>query len=115
QIIASFQGQRDPYGKPWPPRKKAADWAIRAFGLMQDDGHPLLDNTGRMVESITVKALATSIRVTALGYAAFHQEGTHSLPPRRWFPDPVLGLGPIWGDGFLRVSGRVARAFMGAP
>jgi hypothetical protein len=48
QAIAGFRAETDPYGVPWAPRKKVSGWAAVRFGYV-DNGHPLLDDTGAMI------------------------------------------------------------------
>lgn len=110
QIIAGFNAKRDPYGRAWAPRKPPPAWAARAFGLMQRS-HPLLDDTGRMIDSMRSRPSGGAVLVTGLGYAEFHQEGTRLMVARRLLPAPVLGLGPTWGDAYLMVSRMVANAY----
>lgn len=112
QVVVGFAAKRDPYGRSWRPRKVPAAWAARAFGMMQDN-HPLLDKTGKMIESIRTRPVGGSVVSTGLGYLGFHQEGTVNMVARRLFPAPEMGIGPIWGDAFLKVSKAVASEFAG--
>lgn len=91
-VLDGFVSQRDPYGKAWAPRKKAADWAIKAFGLIQSN-HPILD-TGRSdgaVNRLTVRPTATGVTIRTNGYMKFHLTGTEKMVSRKWIP--VDGLG----------------------
>ena len=110
-ILDGFRQQRDPYGRKWAPRRKAPDWAVRAFGLMQDN-HPLLDKTGRGINSFTTRAASRRIVVRALDYMGFHQSGTRNMVARKEVPDPEMGLGPIWGLAFNRVADDVLRGML---
>lgn len=111
QTLNCFIEERDPYGRRWAARKKAPDWAIRAFGLMQSN-HKLLDKTGDGIDSLTAKPTATGIRLRIAGHMRFHLTGTGKMKARKFFP--VDGLGPIWGDAFLRVSSKVFRGLLRA-
>lgn len=115
QVGDCFREQRDPYGRQWPPRKKPkAEHALR-YGYI-DDGHALLDKTGKLLSSIRTVTTATGIKVTMASYAMYHWQPDGpggKLPQRSMLPTARQGLGPIFGDAYLRVSGRVARAFMG--
>lgn len=100
--LQGFVQQRDPDGKPWAPRKKAADWVIRAFGLMQDN-HPILD-TGRRdgaVNRLTVRSTNDGVRLTTNKYMKFHLTGTYKMVPRKWIP--TTELGPIWRNALQTV------------
>jgi phage gpG-like protein len=101
QVIEGVSRKRDPYGNSWAARKNKGGW-------------PLLDKTGAMVNSFTVRTRPTGFSIWARDYAAYHEQGTSRMPARILWPRPDLGLGPIWGDAFLRTSGDVMRAFMGA-
>ena len=89
-----------------------ARWAARAFGLMQQS-HPLLDKTGRMLNSIRARATTRGVTVTAVDYAGYHQDGTSNMVARRIVPDAAMGLGPIWGNAIGRVAADVARGALG--
>lgn len=93
-LIAEFVGERDPYGERWAPRKKATGWAVRAFGLI-DDGHKLLDKSGKMIDSITSRASNDGAIIKLRGYAKFHQTGTRNMVARKLFPENSRGLG-LW-------------------
>lgn len=100
--LDGFIQQRDPYGKPWAPRKKAADWAVKAFGLMQSD-HPILD-TGRdggAVDRLTVRSTSDGVRLKTNAYMKFHLTGTSKMVPRKWIPTD--GAGPIWRNALQTV------------
>lgn len=114
QVIAGFAQQRDPYGRTWAPRKRPADWAIRAFGLMQDN-HPILDTrrTDGAVNRLRARPTARGVVITTSGYMQFHLTGTKYMKKRMWVPDMNIGLGPIWGNGVNRVTSDVLRALMG--
>lgn len=102
QCVACFKVKRDPYGRPWPPRPKPADWAI-------------LDKTGALIDSVRAIATATAVRLSMLGYGVYHWQPDRpgqKLPQRAMLPTRRQGLGPIWGDAFVRRSGQVMRAFM---
>ena len=111
-MVDEFNQQRDPYGKPWAPRKRPPDWAIRAFGLMQDD-HRLLDKSGKMIDSLRAKPLANgNVKVTMRPYAQFHQTGTDKMVARKLVPDDAMDLGPIWGRAFNRVADDILRGML---
>lgn len=108
-IIDGFNAKRDPYGKPWAPRRPLPDWVIRAF---HPTNHPLLDKSGKMIDTAKSKAVGLKIRVSMKPYAKFHQDGTVKMVARKLVPDGA-NLGPIWGAAYLRVSANLARQLMG--
>lgn len=111
QCVAGFREQRDPYGKPWATRKPPKAWAVRAFGLMQDDGHPILDKSGDMINSLRSRASGSRVLMRILGYAKFHQYGTVRMEARMIFPDPARGLG-LWRDPIEKASVEAVRELM---
>lgn len=97
ECLRGFVEQRDPYGVPWAPRKdKRGTW-------------PILDKTGKGVESLTSTVAGGTVRLRMKSYMRFHQTGTthatrsnvktkreiagYSMPARKVFPDPDRGLG----------------------
>lgn len=109
--LDGFVQQRDPYGKPWAPRRKAADWAIKAFGLMQDN-HPILD-TGRTdgaVNRLTVSSTADGVRLKTNAYMRFHLTGTNKMVARKWIPTD--GNAPIWRNALQTVYTDHVRALL---
>jgi hypothetical protein len=64
-----------------------------------------------MINSAAARPTRTGFKITMLMYAGHHNQGTRNMPARTMVPRPDLGLGPIWGDAFLRVSKRVADEF----
>jgi len=72
QILTSFATATDPYGAAWRRRKR------------QGDGHPLLEQTGRLEGSIRVRVMARGLSITSpVVYAAAHQYG-HTYPPQAY-------------------------------
>jgi len=72
QIGVSFDTATDPYGAAWKARRKLGD------------GHPLLQDTGRLRASLRVRPSASGLTVTSrLDYAAAHQYGA-TLPERHY-------------------------------
>jgi hypothetical protein len=109
-VVDGFNRETDPYGKAWQPRKKPPAWAIRAFGLMQDD-HKLLDKSGAGIDKLRARGTSTGIRFTTVGYMKFHLSGTRSMVARPWLP--VNGLGILWGESFNRVAAKRIREQLG--
>lgn len=102
--LLGFQQQRDPYGVPWAPRKPSK----------ADNGHKLLDDTGRMINSLTSRPTANGVTLRILDYAKFHQSGTRFMVARKVFPDPGQGLG-MWREPIERASLDAVRELMKAP
>lgn len=99
ECIAGFAQQRDPYGVPWAPRKtNPGKW-------------PLLDKTGTGVNSLTSRAVGSSVKMRIVGYMKFHQYGTSNMDRRMIFPDPARGLG-AWRDPVIRASTEAVRELM---
>jgi len=109
-VVEGFNQQRDPYGKPWATRKPPPAWAIRAFGLIQDN-HRLLDDTGKGIDRLRARPTATGIRFSTVDYMKFHLTGTRYMVTRQWLP--MNGLGPIWGEAFNRVAANRVRQQLG--
>lgn len=109
QIIDGFNAKRDPYGRPWAPRRPIPDWVIRAF---HPTNHPLMDKSGALIDTAKSKASGLKIRVTMKPYAKFHQDGTVQMVARKLVPDG-MNLGPIWGNAYLRTCSTLARQLMG--
>lgn len=110
ECLRGFREQRDPYGIPWKPRKSPAAWAVRAFGLMQQN-HPLLDKTGAMINSLTSRGSGGRVLMRILGYAKFHQSGTATMTARKIFPDPANGLG-TWREPVEKAALSAVRELM---
>lgn len=110
-IIAGFVGKQDPYGRRWAPRRPTPAWVVRAFGPMN---HPLLDKSGKMIDGFRVRATATGLRATTVSYAGFHQSGTRKMVARKLVPDSRMGMGPTWGNAYLRVAGIVGDRLLGS-
>ncbi len=109
--VESFARKRDPYARSWPARKKPTGWAALAFGALEDS-HPLLDKTGKLIDSVRSLALSKVVKITMLWYGVFHWQPDRSgkvIPQRTPLPTARQGLGPIWTQAFLAASGRVAR------
>jgi phage gpG-like protein len=100
-VINAFNQQRDPWGRPWRPLKDKS----------QHD-RPILQKTRRLLRGITARYQDGRIVLRMSGYGAFQQFGTDKIPARKFVPEGAA-LGPIWGDAFLRVTGRVVRQMLG--
>lgn len=117
ECLRGFREQRDPYGAPWAPRKKPRGWAALAFG--GDDGHPLLDKSGKGINSLTSRANGDVVSLRMVGYMRFHQTGAHhnartnikskistpayDMPARKMVPEQSRGLG-TWRDPINRAA-----------
>jgi phage gpG-like protein len=110
QAIAGFRAETDPYGVPWAPRKKVSGWAAMAFGHI-DNGHPLLDDTGAMINSLTVRYSRGTVLMRIKGYAKFHQSGTRVMASRKIFPVESQGLG-TWSDPIQQAATDAIRELM---
>lgn len=110
QCIAGFRAQSDPYGVPWAPRKKVSGWAAVRFGHV-DDGHKLLDDTGAMINSLTVRYSRGTVLMRIKGYAKFHQSGTRIMTSRKIFPEQARGLG-TWAQPIQQAATDVVRELM---
>jgi phage gpG-like protein len=108
--IAGFRSQSDPYGVPWAPRKKVTGWAAVRFGHV-DNGHPLLDDTGAMINSLTARYSRGVVLMRIKGYAQFHQTGTRNMVARKIFPEQEMGLG-TWADPIQRAATDAVRELM---
>jgi len=94
ECLRGFVEQRDPYGTPWAPRKKIkAEYALR-YGHI-DDGHPLLDKSGRGIRSLTTRAVGDASQLRMVDYMRFHQSGTYKMVARKMVPEQSMGLG-LW-------------------
>lgn len=103
QVIQEFNEERDPYGTKWAPRKRPPNWAVRAFGLMNEN-HKLLDKTGKMIGSLTSRASAGArVVMKLIRIAKWHQEGTKKMAARQIFPDQGRGLG-LWAEPLYQAS-----------
>lgn len=103
ECLRGFREQRNPYGVPWAPRKKPRGWAALAFGHIED-GHPLLDKTGKGVESLTSRAVGDrAVMRFGRGYMRFHQTGTKFMDARKIFPEQAQGLG-LWAPAINRAA-----------
>lgn len=96
EAIRGFVEQRDPYGKPWAPRKKPSAWSVLRFGKI-DNGHRLLDDTGKMIDSLTARYVSGRVIMRIRGYAQFHQTGTRFMVARKIFPEQSRGMG-LWRE-----------------
>lgn len=78
-----FTGSKTPEGQSWPPRKR------------RGDGHPLLIDTGKLLQSATGGGEGRVNEVTPrqfkvgtrVEHAKFHQHGTKYIPRR-----PFMGM-----------------------
>lgn len=79
----AFTSSASPAGEDWPPRKHVGD------------GHPLLIDTGRLLQSSVGTGEGRVLEVTGrefnigsnVKYASYHQHGTSKLPKR-----PYMGM-----------------------
>ena len=120
QILQGFQGQRDPYGRPWKPSARAIS-----------QGGQTLSNKGRLRLSFTSPSAVTRadergfVVGTNLPYAGVHQRGMTIVPKTkralkfqvngRWvlakkvvIPQRMMipegQLGPIWDTAFRQAA-----------
>lgn len=95
-IAEGFREQKSPYGRRWPARKDP-----------KSGSHPILDKTGKLKRSWSVKARGKGllIRTTGVDYARYHQSGTKRMPARRMVPEGKLP--PKWSK---LIGAHVARA-----
>lgn len=106
QILAGFDGERDPYNVPW----QASDRAITEGGkTLQDQGH-LRDSYTHLVEGDSVFVGSNIV------YARAHQFGREeiNLPPRKMLPltdDGEVDLPPHWID---EIEGTLGDHLLGA-
>jgi len=93
-IAEGFKNEKSPYGRKWPARKDKLP-------------HPILDKSGRLKRSWSVKAQGKRILIRTYGvdYAKYHQSGTKRMPARRMVPEGKLP--PKWAK---LIGARVARA-----
>ena len=96
-IIAGFVSETDPYGEVWQPRKRPGN------------GHKLLDDTGKGINSVRVKVVGSDILITSRRYMNYHLTGTKNeagdvkMVPRLWaIKKKSQSLGPIWGPVYTR-------------
>lgn len=82
-IRDNFTSSRSPDGKRWKPRKH------------KGDGHPLLIDTGRMMQAATGGGagriqqvdgaeLTVGVNTSSVKYAGYHNDGTKTLPQREY-------------------------------
>lgn len=83
-VREGFNSSADPEtGASWPPRK------------VEGDGHPLLVDTGKMMQAATGggaggikevdgRSLTIGVRGSSVPYASIHQEGSARMPQRRF-------------------------------
>jgi len=95
-IADGFKNEKSPYGRKWPARKDP-----------RSGSHPILDKSGRLKRSWSVKHEEPRIliRTTGVDYAKYHQSGTRRMPARRMIPEGKLP--PKWAK---LIGARVARA-----
>jgi hypothetical protein len=112
EIGENFATQSAPDSKsPWPPRKPRPD----------DDGHPLLDDTGALKAAATglgaggfetvgpremQVGIDKSVKLGGIPGAQAHDRGTEVLPVRHFFASGEEGLQECEGilaDGMLEV------------
>lgn len=121
QVAECFEGERDPYGRPWKPNRR---------------GGRILRDTGRLLNSRSARVTAAGFELTfAAVYAAIHNFGGTIVPraggwltfpyatqrggkkrrggwakvrsvtiPRRQFVPDAPNLGPIWLPAFQEAA-----------
>lgn len=115
ECIRGFNEKRDPYGTKWEPRKPPTG------------GWPLLDKTGKGIESLTARVVGDRVVLRIVYYFKFHQTGTthyertnvktqrttraFTMPARKIFPDTDRGLG-MWREPIQRASVDAVRDLM---
>ncbi len=97
-IAAGYKTSTDPYGARWQP-------------LKYRDGKPLV-LTGAFRDSWMANPTSTGVRFTSgVGYGAYHQYGTRSIPFRRVIPMRSYGLPKAWTDAIAKAySSQVRKA-----
>jgi hypothetical protein len=95
QIEQGINGQRDPYGKPWPRKKGTGGPVLK--GLLG-------------TFSARVKGRRRVIVASSDPAAVFHQNGTTKIPRRLLLPLRTRGLPPRWAKAFRAIAWRRLRA-----
>lgn len=99
----NFTSSATPEGRSWPPRKH------------RGDGHPLLIDTGRMLQAATGGGpghvtrvqndeLTVGVDDQKVPYAKYHNEGTRRMPRREFMgagPKKIKQIGEILADAGL--------------
>lgn len=102
-LEASFSAEKDPYSRSWKPR------------VEDGDGHPILDDTGKLKGSLVVKANKKDMTIQA-SYkdrkAALHQRGTKKMPARKVLPDSGR-LPKGWKKEFADIVRRKMKELFG--
>lgn len=89
EIQRTYSDESDPYGSSWTPRKD------------EGDGHPILDDTGRMRRSFVLRIRKKGVHVVNTAkYATFHQFSTYKMPARPIFPSSDQGYPKAWLQAF---------------
>lgn len=87
-----FQTGTDPFGMRWARPEHALH-------------HPLLFKTGRLYNSIRNESVDGAVVLTASApYASFHNDGTRTLPQRKFLPKRVMPLS--WANEATRIVER---------
>lgn len=103
-IEQEFARSTDPYGNRWHELKRPDTDRI---------GGPLV-KTGAMRDSVLATPTATGVRFTVnTPYAAYHQDGTKTIPIRMMLPKPWIGLPPSWKEMVAKAYTGIVRSRFG--
>ena len=95
QIQEGFDEERDPYGVPWIPSKKATGKTLTKSGALRSS---LLVESDASGKRVVVRIVGPAKR-----YGPVHQEGRGRMPRRRFMPDDS-GLPPAWAQALRTLS-----------
>ena len=116
EIDLLFRDERDPYGNDWEPLSEVTIKKRRKGPRSGND--KILNDTGRLKNSITHNVLGNSVEVgTNVVYAAIHQFGAakHSLgqsspwgdvPARPFLPTSERGVPDDWVSEILDIIAK---------
>ena len=97
-IDEGFDQERDPYGVPWRPSKKASGKTLTKSGALR---------SGLFVEADpSARQIVVRLTGTAKRYGEYHQNGTARMPRRRFMPDDMAGLPKAWAQALGTLSDR---------
>jgi len=111
-IRDNFTSSADPDNQSWPARKVVGD------------GHPLLIDTGKLMQAatgggagrlsqVTSRELALGVNPSVVPYAAVHNNGGSKMPKREYMgnrPERLDAIEEIIADAGLEILGRVPDA-----
>lgn len=103
-IEREFARSQDPYGNRWHALKRPDKNRI---------GGPLV-KTGAMRDSVLAQPTPTGVRFSVnTPYAAYHQDGTATIPIRMMLPKKWLGLPETWRQMIAKAYTGTVRARFG--